>query len=138
MEGVTTVERFNHFFDIVDSALGDDVYVLGCSAVFGPCIGHVNGMRSGPDISPQFSHVKTTAGCSIGNWYFNRKAFQCDPDYLVLRSQENEDDCHCNKTEKRGTLSLVQAKTWADFVAVFGNAFIASDKLSLLDEKKQT
>lgn len=132
VDGVTPLERFHRCFKVVKAALGDDVYILGCSADMGPCIGYVSGLRSGPDVSPQFSHIKKTVTSSISHWFMDKKVFHCDADYLVLRSTEDEESDHCGKANKIGTLSFTEAKTWKDFISVFGNARIAGDKLSSL------
>lgn len=132
VDGVTPQERFHRCFKSIKSALGDDVYILGCSAVIGPCVGYVNGVRSGPDVSPQYSEIKNTANASAGHWHLDKRAFNRDVDYLVLRSTEDEDATHCGKGCKSGTLSLTEARTWADYVAISGNAIISSDKLSSL------
>jgi alpha-galactosidase len=132
MGGLTPLERFHRCFKTVKSALGEHVYILGCSAVFGPCLGYVDGMRTGADISPQFTHVKESVHCSIGRWFLHGKIFNCDPDYLVLRTREDEDAAHCDKSNKRGTLSWVEARTWSTFVSAFGNATIAGDNVACL------
>jgi len=131
-EGVTPLERFHRCFKSVKAALGDEVYILGCSATLGPSIGYVDGMRTGPDVSPDFNEIRKTANCSVRNWFLDKKVFNCDADYLVLRSHEDEDNDHCGKGNKVGKLSLIEAKTWAHFISIYGNAGIMSDKLPVL------
>ena len=136
VDGVTPVERFHRCFNAVKAALGEDVYVLGCSANFGPCLGYVDGMRTGPDITPQYPHVKGSAFSNISSYFMHGKLFNCDPDYIVLRAKEDEDAELIDSPSKKGKLSLEEAQSWADFVSVFGNAAIASDKLPILRKER--
>lgn len=136
IDGITPLERFHRCLKSAKDALGNDVYILGSSATLGPCLGYVDGMRSGPDISPQFSDIIKAANSSIGHWFLDKKVFNCDADYLVLRSREDEDSDHCGKANKIGQLSLTEAQTWGHFVSTFGNAVIAGDKLSCLRSER--
>jgi alpha-galactosidase len=133
VKGVTPLERFHRCFDAIAPAVGADSYLLGCSASFGPCIGRVDGLRTGPDIAPRFSQVRRAAFCNVSSYYFQGAVFNCDPDYLLLRSAQNEDAERTAEETKRGNLSLPEAQLWADFVSLFGHGIISSDKVSLLD-----
>lgn len=137
VDGITSFERFHRCFKTIQSALGNDVYILGCTAVFGTCLGYVDSIRTGPDISPQFEHIKESAMCNIGSYFLHKKNFNCDPDYLVVRAIEDEDDERCNKSNKFGTLSLDEAQLWGDFISTFGNVVIAGDKLSILRKERK-
>ena len=134
--GMTPLERFHRCLGIVKETLSDDVYVLGCSAQFGPCIGYVHGMRAGPDIFPNFEAVKKSAVSNLSNYFLHEKVFNCDSDYLVLRSSENEDVERYASSSKAGSLTLNEARMWADFVSIVGNTVISSDKLAKLDKAR--
>jgi len=136
VEGVTPLERFHRCFKSVKTALGDDVYILGCSATLGPSIGYIDGMRTGPDVSPNFDEIRKTANCSARNWFLDKKLFNCDADYLVLRSEEDEENDHCGKANKVGKLSLSEAQAWNHFISIYGNAGIISDKLPCLRSER--
>lgn len=128
---MTPYERFHRALSAIREEAGKSVYLLGCSAEFGPCVGHVDGMRVGPDISPNFNSVKMSARCCMASAPFHRKWFQCDPDYLVVRG-EGMDDAERTSPTKLGSLTLNEASMWADFVSLTGNAVLAGDKLSIL------
>ncbi|MBV5348102.1 alpha-galactosidase, partial [bacterium] len=51
---ITDVERMRLGLKTMREVAGPDVYILGCSAVFGPVIGFVDGMRTGGDINPRY------------------------------------------------------------------------------------
>lgn len=133
---MTPYERFHRCLSAIREEAGADCYLLGCSAEFGPCIGHVDGMRVGPDISPNFRSAGISARCCMGAAPFHRKWYQCDPDYLVVRG-DGMDDAERTSPTKLGTLTLNEATMWADFVSLTGNAVLAGDKLSLLTPERR-
>ena len=55
--------------DCTFEGMGDDAYFLGCSTPFGPTFGHVDALRTGPDIAPKFTASSIAAskkgGCRI-------------------------------------------------------------------------
>lgn len=128
---MTPYERFHRCLSAIREEAGADCYLLGCSAEFGPCVGHVDGMRVGPDIAPNFRSVRTSASCCMGAVPFHRKWYQCDPDYLVVRG-DGMDDAERTSPTKLGTLTQNEAEMWTDFVTLTGNAVLSSDKLALL------
>ncbi|MBR4885105.1 MAG: hypothetical protein IKZ33_07320, partial [Lentisphaeria bacterium] len=128
-------ERLHRCLDAIRKEAGETTYLLGCSAVFGPCVGHVDGMRTGPDIGPHDTSVCMTAGCCMASYPFHRKWFQCDTDYLVLRGKDMFDDEQAES--KKGALPDTAAKTWADFLTLTGSTLLSSDKISLLSEQRR-
>ncbi len=132
---MTPYERIHRCLGAIREEAGKDTYLLGCSAVFGPCVGHVDGMRTGPDIGPGATSVCMTAGCCMASYPFHRKWFQCDTDYLIVRGKgmKDEEAASC----KSGVLSDEQAQTWADFLTLTGSTLLASDKLSILSEERR-
>lgn len=137
VDGVTPLERFHRCLRTIRDAVGNDIYLLGCSAIFGPCIGTVDGMRVGADIDPQFPSVRRSFNGGLSSYHLHRKVFHCDPDYLVLRAREDQDAECCAYTEKQGDLTFSQAEMWANFLSVFGNAVICGDKPAALREERR-
>ena len=133
---MTPYERFHRALSAIREEAGAQTYLLGCSAEFGPCVGHVDGMRVGPDISPNFRSVKTSARCCMASAHLHRKWYQCDPDYLVVRG-DGMNDAERTSPTKLGNLKFNEAKMWTDFVSLTGNAVLAGDKLSLLTEDRR-
>ena len=132
---MTPYERLHRCLSAIREEAGENTYLLGCSAAFGPCVGHVDGMRTGPDIGPSATSVSMTAGCCMASYPFHRTWFQCDTDYFVLRGEGMVDEelAGC----KKGALSDTAAKAWADFLMLTGSTLLASDKLSLLTEERR-
>ncbi|MCF8363026.1 MAG: alpha-galactosidase [Prolixibacteraceae bacterium] len=104
---ITDVERMRMGLKIIQDAVGPDNYLLGCSAVFGPCIGFVDGMRTGGDIHPRFEAFSERVLANAGNSYLGGKVWNGDADYLVFREAADEDETVTYKKNKSGgSLSL--------------------------------
>lgn len=95
---------------VIQEAVGSENYLLGCSAVFVPCIGFVDGMRTGGDIHPRFEAFSERVLANAGNSYLTGKVFNGDADYLVFREAADEDETVTDKKNKSGgSLSLNEA-----------------------------
>ena len=136
--GLTGIERFRLGMQAMREAIGPDNYFLGCSAVFGPCIGFVDGMRTGGDIHPHYPEFPIRVLANSGNFYLDRTVFNVDADYLVFREAADEDD-RVSKDPKKfgGKLAMHEAQTWADYLKLFGNARLQSDNLMLLRPERK-
>lgn len=130
---MTPLERFHRCMNAIREEAGESTYILGCSAAFGPCIGHVDGMRVEPDVSPHGNSIRMSAGCFMASAPFHRKWYQCDTDYLVVRGKESSTDLD----NKKGNLTFSQAKIWADFLTLTGSTLLDSDEIALLTEERK-
>lgn len=129
---VTNVERYRMGIMAMRKGI-KNAYFLACSPNFGVNIGLMEASRTGPDIDPSYDAVKIRAQHNSGSYYFHRKIFNCDPDYLVLRSNDES-----NKRDgKKPSLTVEQGAMWANFVSIYGNVRLESDELSLLPADKK-
>jgi len=136
---ITDVERLRIGLKTMRSAAGSDTYFLGCSAVFGPIVGLVDGMRTGGDISPRFEEFPERVLANAGNSYLCGKVFSGDADYLVFREAADEDSTVSEEKVKRnGNLKINEAQMWADFNKLYGNFRLSSDKLSTLRQERKS
>lgn len=135
---ITDVERMRLGLKVIREAIGPDNYLLGCSAVFGPCIGFVDGMRTGGDINPRFEDFPERVLANTGNAYLSGKVFNGDADYLVFRAAEDEDATVAEgKAKHGGSLTLNEAQMWADFNKLYGTCRLSGDKLTTLRPERQ-
>ena len=119
-------------------AVGPENYLLGCSAVFGPCIGFVDGMRTGGDISPRFEAFPERSLANLGHFYLSGKVFNGDIDYLTFRAAADEDEKVSKEEVKRGgSLTMNEAQMWADLNKLYGNCRLNSDNLMTLRPERQ-
>lgn len=136
---MTPLTRFHRCFDIISEVLDkDDCYILGCSAVMGPCFGRGDGIHIGPDISPNISAVRDSAFACIGHFYLEKHVLDCDTDYLVLRGEGERDPNRPEMFEdKFGRLSQDEARLWSSFSSIDAHIVLAGDNLNFIpDEKK--
>lgn len=130
---ITGVERFRLGMKTMREAMGDDIYFLGCSAVFGPTIGFVDGMRTGGDINPIYQAFPERCLGNLSNFYLSGKVFNGDADYLVFREAIDEDSTVSQEDVKHGhSMTMNEAQMWADFNKLYGTARLQSDNLMTL------
>lgn len=130
--GITGVERFRLGMQAMRDAIGKDHYFLGCSAVFGPTIGFVDGMRTGADIHPRFVAFGERALGNVSHFYL-QSVFNLDSDYIVARSAADEDaTIFADNKKSGGDVTENEARMWADFVSLFCNFRINSDNFMTL------
>jgi alpha-galactosidase len=135
---ITGVERFRLGMQAMREAMGPDSYFLGCSAVFGPCIGFVDGMRTGGDIHPRYEAFPERSLANLGNFYLSGKVFNGDADYVVFREAIDEDETVSQEDVKHGgSMTLNEAQMWADFNKIYGTARLHSDNLATLRPERQ-
>ena len=135
---LTDVERLRLGLKTMREAAGADAFILGCSGVFGPMIGLVDGMRTGGDISPRFEAFPERVLANAGNSYLCGKVFSGDADYTVLREAADEDKSVAEEKVKHGgTVTTNEAQMWADFNKLYGNFRLSSDKLSILRPERK-
>jgi len=135
---ITGVERFRLGMQAMREAMGPDSYFLGCSAVFGPCIGFVDGMRTGGDIHPRYDAFPERSLANLGNFYLSGKVFNGDSDYVVFREAIDEDESVSKEDVKHGgSMTLNEAQMWADFNKIYGVTRLSSDNLMTLRPERQ-
>ena len=135
---ITSVERFRLGMKAMREAMGPDTYFLGCSAVFGPCIGFVDGMRTGGDIHPVYPAFPERSLANLGHFYLSGKVFNGDADYIVFRAAADEDEKVCKEKFKHGgSMTMNEAQMWADLNKLYGNCRLSSDNLMTLRPERQ-
>lgn len=114
----TRIEAYRAGLTLVREAMGDAVFIVGCSAPAAPGTGLVSAHRVGPDIeakwSGHLSGVQEAARALITNWFWHGRAWLNDPDYLLLCESE------------------AVSRFWATVVAMSGGSMIISSDLAHL------
>ena len=136
--GMTSVERTRAGLLAMREGMGDS-YFLGCSAIFGPTFGIVDGLRTGADICPTFDYYKACTLQNAGNFYLNQTVVQNDADYLVVRNKDDEEPERAwGENKFGGNTTLDEANMWSDYIALYGGPKISSDNLlTLRPERKK-
>jgi alpha-galactosidase len=127
----TPAQRVRAGYDAVRRGAGDDVFILGCGAPLGPCIGAVDGMRIGPDVAPWWEHrdgspsepaTQNAWRNTLARSFMHRRLWLNDPDCLMLRTTDTK-------------LTGAQVEAWALAVGASGGMALVSDDLALVDTK---
>ena len=138
---LTPAQRVRAGFDAIRRGAGDDVFILGCGAPLGPCIGVVDGMRIGPDVAPWWTLRPDTwsppgysetspatahaLAATTARQFMHRHLWLNDPDCVMLRTQQT-------------SLSAEQVRRWALAVGESGGMALVSDDLSLLGREERS
>ena len=134
---MTSLERTRAGLKAMREGMGD-AFFLGCSAVFGPTLGIVDGLRTGGDIDPRMESYTSRCLQNGGNFYLNQTVVQTDADYLVLRNKDDEEAKRAwGKNKFGGNVTLNEAAMWADYVALFGGIKMSSDNLKTLRPERK-
>ena len=135
---LTSVERVHRGLAAMREGMGADAWFLGCSSVFGPTFGHVDGLRTGADIHPRLSQYKRCALNNAGNFYLHGKVVYNDADYHVVRSAADQDDTLVKSAVKDGgDLPLNEAWLWTHYIALCGGPRLNSDNLLTLRPERR-
>ena len=135
---MTSIERTRAALKAMREGMGD-AYFLGCSAIFGPTFGIVDGLRTGADICPTFDYYQSCSLQNAGNFYLNQNVVQNDADYLVVRNKDDEEPERAwGENKFGGNTTYDEAKMWSDYIALYGGSKISSDNLlTLRPERKK-
>ncbi|MCX6327357.1 MAG: alpha-galactosidase [Bacteroidia bacterium] len=135
---MTSIERTRAGLKAMREGMGD-AFFLGCSAIFGPTFGIVDGLRTGADICSTFDYYEACSLQNAGNFYLNQNVVQNDADYLVVRNKDDEESERAwGENKFGGNTTLNEAKMWSDYIALYGGPKINSDNLlTLRDGRKK-
>jgi len=122
--GTTAPANLRRGLEIIREAAGDEAFILGCTAHFGPAIGLVDAMRVGPDVkeiwadgpNPSVRHAMRLSlmrNWMHGRWWAN------DPDCLIVRDSDT-------------SLDEAEVRFLATGIAISGGMVVASDDLPKL------
>ena len=125
-----SLKNYREGLRLMREAMTEDSVLLACTAPMGPSIGYADGMRTSGDIFHDWRCLKGLFNQNLKRYYMNKTWFCTDPDCLIVRNSENEDEeCirPCIRTD-------AENRTFATIVMATGGAMIMSDKMPLLKE----
>lgn len=125
----TRAQAVRRGLEVIRTAIGD-AFLLGCGAPLGPCIGIVNGMRIGTDISPtwKFDWGAGVYECSINTLtrsVLHDRWWKNDPDCILIRQDDTD-------------LTPDELKLWLTVVALSGGMLLLSDKMDEVSEENKS
>jgi len=125
-----SLKNYREGLRLMRGAMTEDSVLLACTAPMGPSIGYADGMRTSGDIFHDWRCLKNLFNQNLKRYYYSKTWFCTDPDCLIVRNAENEDEeCirPCIRTD-------AENRTFATAVMATGGAMIMSDKMPLLHE----
>lgn len=137
-EGVYTdpeagaLQNVREYFRLVREAAHPDTYILGCTCPIYELAEFVDGIRTSLDIFERWESLLSMFNRLLKRYYMNGTLFVSDPDCLIIRKAENEDeDCrrYCSRNDD-------EIHTFLVAMYATGGAFLVSDKLPLLNDKQ--
>ena len=127
-----SLKNYRKCLEVINDAVPDDTFILGCTAPFGPSIGLVDGIRVSPDIGGDWTSLKIVFNTVLKRYHYHKKFFINDADCLIVRKAENEDDeCrrNCTRTDD-------EIKCYISAAAASGGVLMLSDKLRLMSAEQ--
>lgn len=124
----TALQNYRLGLKTAREALGDGVFLLGCTAPLAGACGLVDGMRISGDIFESWDSLLGVFNCVFKRSYMNGRYFITDADCLLVRTGDEEDErCFrpCSRTPE-------EIRTYVTAMAASGGALMLSDKMTLL------
>lgn len=127
---VTRVQALRRGLEAIRRGVGEESYILACGAPLGPCVGLVDGMRVGPDVSqtwePLWDDLSTPSVSnairnSVARAFMHNRLWHNDPDCIIVRSRRGQ-----------SRLVLNEMRTLVSVVALTGGLTLDSDHLPRL------
>ncbi|MGN0833585.1 MAG: alpha-galactosidase [Kiritimatiellia bacterium] len=125
----TRAQALRRAFEAIREGFGEDGFILGCTAPFGPLVGIVDAMRSSTDITPywrgeghQHAEAPTVPNVCrnvINHNYLNGRLWLNDPDTLIVRDEATK-------------LTEDEVRLWAEAVAQAGGSLLLADNFRTL------
>ena len=133
---LSPAERLQLGYRVIREAAGTDVFLLGCGAPLSASVGHIDGMRIGPDVAPFWFptlryhltrdphalSAKFAIRSTLTRAQMHRRLWQNDPDCLLIRDTRTKLDDH-----ERATLT--------NAIVISGGMFLLSDRLVRLSDE---
>ncbi|MCI8331994.1 MAG: alpha-galactosidase [Clostridiales bacterium] len=126
------LQNVREYFRLVREASHPDTYILACTSPIFEISEFVDGIRTAVDIFERWESLVKMFNRVLKRYYINENLCIADPDCLMIRKKENEDDdcrryCSRNDDEIRTFLTAMYAT---------GGALLISDKLPLMSEEQ--
>ena len=125
------IRNYRLAMEIINKAVTPDTYILACTSPIGASIGVADGMRVSCDIFERWESLRAIAKPTLKRFYYHKINFNCDPDCLLARTAEEEDE----KCFRLCTRDRQEIDTFISLIAASGGAVFVGDKISLLKEE---
>ena len=134
----TSVERLHRGLRAFRQGMGDDTWLLGCSAPYGLVYGYVDSLRTGDDVFPNTHYFKLNVLANAAMFYVHERLAYNDADYQVSRSRADQ-DATLSRDPKKDAKDITrhEVEMWGNYVGLFSMAKLNSDNLLLLRPERR-
>ena len=139
-KSITRIQAYRQGLSTIRETLGDDVFILGGTALITPNVGLINGCRVTTDVTPFWS----LKGCTpesptifnisrnmINRAYMHQHLWVNDPDCLIVREQHLRE-----KYKDIPSLTLNEIHMLASAMIMSGGALFLGDRMQTLPKKR--
>lgn len=127
-----SLKNYRESMRIIRQAVGQNVFILACTAPIMASVGLADGVRTSVDIFERYSSLLDVFSRSLNRCYLNDNLLVNDPDCVLIRKKENEDE-ECFRNCIRNDSEI---QTYLTAILATGGPIIHSDKLSLLSKEQ--
>lgn len=128
----STMSSMRRGLEIIRESVTPDTFLLACTSPTAVAMGLCEGMRVSCDIGSSWESLKEVCQHVLKRYFYHGKAYLNDPDCLLLRESDEEDDECMRLCKRKGT----EHEVFMTAVAACGGIFMMSDKLPLLKDEK--
>lgn len=128
----SALQNLREYFRLIRESVHPDTYIIGCTCPMFEVAEFVDGMRVSGDIFERWESLIEVFNVIFKRFFMNRTLYISDPDCLMLRKAENEDDdCrrYCTRTDE-------EIHTFQVAMYAAGGALFISDKLTLMNDRQ--
>jgi len=139
-DGITRLQAYRKGLSTIRKALGEEIFILGGTALLLPSVGLVNGCRISTDVTPFWSAKKYTPESPtifnvcrniINRSYMHKRLWINDPDCLIVREQHNRE-----KYKDIASLTLQETYMLASAMIMSGGALFLGDRMEELSTER--
>ncbi len=127
-----SLQNLRKYFRLVRESVHPDTYILACTCPLLEVAEYVDGMRVAVDIFERWESLLKEFNRIFKRYYLNGTVYISDPDCLMIRKAENEDD-DCRRFCSRNDDEI---HTFLVAMYAAGGAMLISDKLPLMNDKQ--
>jgi len=124
------LQNLRAYYKVMKEACHPDTFLLACTAPLFESAEFFDAVRTSGDIFESWESMHGVFRRNITRWYLNGTLFHTDPDCLMLRRANGEDE-ECMRPVSRTT---TENRTFATAMYVCGGTLMLSDKLPLLTD----
>jgi alpha-galactosidase len=133
-------------FEVIRESIGPDSYLFTCGAPFESVTGLADSVRVSGDVHNHWSHVLLNMTSIAARWWMNRRLWNNDPDFLIIRTAENSPGVPLNRPMNSKPFDYAnlwrsgrefddrEAQSYALLVLLSGGEIMLSDHLPVLNE----